>query len=201
MDEFIMDPVKETIKSYEKTAKKYAKNNSVVEDIKPLLDFFVYRLKGNKVLDVGIGPGLTTQFFTDHGLKVIGIDLTNNFLKMAEKKAPKARIMQMDMRRLKFADGRFDGIFVCASFLHVPKSEALQTLKGFNRVMKKGGLIFIAVKKGDKEGFAKNVGKYFTLYQTDELKGLMESAGFKIIKATEEKKNKTTWIDIFALKV
>lgn len=199
MDEFMMDPVKVTVKAYEKTAKKYAKNSGI-EDIKHLLEFFVYRLKGKTVLDVGIGPGLTTRFFTDYGLKVIGIDLTSNFLKMAGKNAPKARIMQMDMRHLKFADDRFDGIFACASFLHVPKSEALQTLKGFHRVMKKGGVLFIAVKKGDKEGFVKDTGKYFTLYQTDELKGLMESAGFKTIKASEEKK-KVTWINVFALKI
>lgn len=116
--------VAKTIQTYEETAEGYYKTHFDINEIKNITDFFIQNLKGAKILDIGCGPGRDAKYFYEHDLKVIGIDLTSNFVKMASKNVPNAKFIQMDMRKLDFPENTFDGIWACASFPHIPKKEA-----------------------------------------------------------------------------
>ncbi|MEW6231808.1 MAG: methyltransferase domain-containing protein, partial [Chloroflexota bacterium] len=113
--------VAKTIKTYEETAEDYYKTHFDINEVKNIADFFIQNLKGQKILDIGCGPGRDAKYFSEHGLKVTGADLTSNFVKMASQNVPNAKFVQMDMRNLGFPENTFDGIWACASFLHVPK--------------------------------------------------------------------------------
>jgi len=114
-----------------------------VKVIEHLLTYFIENLKGKKILDVGCGHGRDARYLSERGFEVVGIDLSRNLLKIARRMAPKAKFLLMDMRDLKFGDEEFDGIWSCASFLHIPKREALETLREFRRVLKPGGLLYL----------------------------------------------------------
>lgn len=109
------------------------------------------------------------------------------------------------MRNLDFPENTFDGIWVCASFLHIPKKDAKNTLVGFRRVLKSNELLYISVKQGLEEKFVEKEGyrgrtKFFAFYTEEEFKNLLESCNFNILKIIIEKK-KDTWINIFATKI
>jgi len=198
------DVVTKTIQAYEETAEDYYKTHFDINEIKDIADFFIKNLNGQKILDIGCGPGRDAKYFSEHGLDVTGIDLASNFLKMASNHVPTAKFTQMDMRELDFPENSFDGIWVCASFLHVPKRDAKNTLLKFRRVLRTGGLIFITVKAGTGEKFIqtekhKDQTKFFVFYGVNEFKNLIESCNFKILKIIIDKK-KDTWINVFATK-
>jgi len=112
----------------------------------------------------------------------------------------------MGMRNLDFQDNYFDGIWACASFLHIPRKDAQKTLNEFYRVLRENGLIYISVKEGRGETFAKSSQyeekeRYFVYYSSTELRQLIENSGFKIVKEIIEKeKSRDNWINIFAKK-
>ena len=78
-----MDVVKNTIETYDKIAEEYAKTWGDINLIKKYADLFLRFLKGRKILDVGCGPGRDSEYFSERGLEVTGIDLSRNFLKIA----------------------------------------------------------------------------------------------------------------------
>jgi ubiquinone/menaquinone biosynthesis C-methylase UbiE len=196
--------VAKTIKTYEELAEDYYKTHFDINEIKNIADFFIQNLKGQKILDIGCGHGRDAKYFSEHGLEVTGIDLTSNFVKMASQNVPNAKFIQRDMRNLNFPENTFDGIWACASFLHVPKKDAKNTLLGFRKILKPAGLIYLSVKQGNEEKFVekdeyKGRTKFFAFYTEDEFKNLIESCSFKILKVLIDKK-KDTWINIFATK-
>ena len=89
----------------------------------------------------------------------------------------------MDMRTLGFDDERFDGLWVCASFLHVARDDAPVTLAEFHRVLRPGGVLLLSVQSGTGErvgGLYDDDSRRFTLYQPEELRTLVEGAGFTV---------------------
>jgi len=196
--------VAKTIKTYEELAEDYYKTHFDINEIKNIADFFIQNLKWQKILDIGCGPGRDAKYFSEHDLEVTGIDLTSNFVKMASQNVPNAKFMQMDMRNLDFPENSFDGIWACASFLHVPKEDAKNTLLGFRKILKPAGLIYLSVKQGNEEKFVekdeyKGRTKFFAFYTQDEFKNLIKSCNFKIVKVLIDEK-KDTWINVFATK-
>ena len=197
--------VAKTIQTYEETAEDYYKTHFDINEIKNIADFFIQNLNGQKILDIGCGPGRDAKYFSEHELDVTGIDLTSSFIKMASKNMPNAKFKQMDMRKLDFPETTFDGIWACASFLHVPKEDAKNTLLGFRKILKPAGLIYLSVKAGTEEKFVqkeeyKGRTKFFAFYTEDEFKNLIESCNFKILKVIIDKKKDNIWINVFATK-
>jgi ubiquinone/menaquinone biosynthesis C-methylase UbiE len=198
------DQIAKTIQTYEEIADDYCQVLNDINIIKNHADYFLENIPGKKLLDVGCGPGRDAKYFSEHGMEVVGIDLTANFIKLAIVNVPKAIFKQMDMRKLDFANESFDGIWSCASFLHIPKKEAKDTLLNLNRVLKPGGLIFVSVKHGMGE---KMVGekhyqggeKFFAFYTQQELVDLFTSCGFDIQQANTEHKGHD-WVNVFAKK-
>lgn len=198
------DVVEKTRLTYEEIAHDFCNIHSDIAEVRDMADVFLLNLNGKKILDIGCGPGRDARYFSEKGLDVTGIDLAKNFVVIASKNAPHAKIIQMDMRYLDFPENTFDGIWASASLLHIPKSEAKATLGGFARVIKPGGTLFISVKEGNGEGFVEtpeypNHKRYFAFWNAEEFKKLLESRGFKIQK-TIIKKKKYMWISVFATK-
>jgi ubiquinone/menaquinone biosynthesis C-methylase UbiE len=202
------DVVAETIKVYEETAQNYCKNNFAMKKrVRDLADFFIRNLHGRKILDIGCGPGRDAKYFCGRGLEVTGIDLTLNFIKIASVDVPEAEFLPMDMRQLDFLENSFDGIWLDASFIHVPKKEARKTLVGFKKVLKPDGLMFISGKVGTGEKFVQKTddcgrARFFVFYPETEFKDLIELSGFSLLKTTIDKDEdgNNVWINIFAIK-
>jgi len=185
----------ETIGTYERVAEPYRERHGDRSDVADLVEQFLAALERSadgadepardppRVLDVGCGPGWESATFATAGFDVLGIDLTAAFLEDATDTAPAADLARMDMRRLGLADGAFDGLWACASFLHVPREAAPGTLAGFERVLDTDGVLALTVKRGEGtragdtyEGDERE----FVLWQPAELRQLAEDVGFDV---------------------
>lgn len=100
---------------------------------------------GMKVLDVGCGTGNFSIKLARLGCKVTGIDLSEKMLDIARRKAKKEHLdiefYNMDVYRLEFPDGCFDGVFSMAAFEFI--KEPLKAYREMYRVVKPGGKILI----------------------------------------------------------
>lgn len=199
-----IDVVKKTIETYEQTADFY---DSLYPDVnKENIDFFIDKLNEDKILDIGCGSGRDSEYFVNKGLDVIGIDLSNRFIEISQAKVPKAKFIKMDMRNINFPVNSFDGIWLMASLLHIPKLEIKDTVIKFREVLKTNGIIYISVKLGEGEKFVKRyrykgLEKFFAFYTESEISNLLEDCGFEIIKLSLYKVPKQDpWIDLFAIK-
>ena len=143
---------------------------------------FAVRLAvGARVLDVGCGPAHDTAALRALGLRAAGFDRSRGML--AQARRHKLPLLLGDMRCLPVRDDALDGLWVCASFLHIPKSDAPVVLRELRRVLRPEGVLFISVKRGQGQRWiAHGTGgqRFFVFYPEDELDLLLTAAGFTV---------------------
>jgi ubiquinone/menaquinone biosynthesis C-methylase UbiE len=68
-----------------------------------------YNSQGRKLLDVGCGTGHWSQFFSECGFEVTGVDVSERMIKIAQNKnIPNASFQIVDGHSLPLADNSFD---------------------------------------------------------------------------------------------
>ncbi len=179
----------DTIATYQSVADEYRERHADRSALEAQVEQFLAAVESStdggraSVADVGCGPGWESATFAERGHDVVGVDLTPAFLRAARSEAPSAEFARMDMRRLGFEGDSFDGLWACASFLHVPRDDAPDALAEFYRTLRPGGALSLAVKRGDgeREGRAyEGDRRSFTLYQPDDLRAIVTDAGFTV---------------------
>ncbi len=184
-------PEKITIESYDKTVDEYIKNVDSLHPINESKKFLSLLGKGARILDLGCGPGRDAKVFVKQGLRIIGIDLSKNMVSTAKKRVKNGDFHVMDIRKLRFNDKYFDGIWASAIFLHIPKKDILEALQESFRVLKKGGILYSSVKKGYGEIFKpdkryNNIKKFWSFFQKEEIERELKNAGFTIQESYTE---------------
>lgn len=106
----------------------------------------------------------------------------------------------MDMKSTLFKDSTFDGIWTCASFMHIPKRQAGECLSEFGRIIAPGGLLYVTVMEGEKERIWG--GRLFSDYQESELVSILENSGFHPVETffnhCRNNPKFKRWINVFA---
>lgn len=158
-----------------------------------------------RVLDAGCGPGWESAAFAERGCSVLAIDLARAFLAQTRERVERAGVpadpARMDMRRLGVRADALDGVWACASFLHVPRAEAPGTLAEFARALRPGGVLMLAVKRGSGVRVTdayEGDGRRFVLYQPDEIRGMVEAAGFDVEFRHVDEGQRREWIVLLA---
>ena len=170
--------------------------------MKPDIDRFTVLLKGNKVLDVGCGPGNQSKYLVESGLDVTGIDISDKMIEEAKELVPEAKFFKMNLLEMDFEDESFDGIWMCACLLFVKPEDIKNAFGEFRRVLKKGGVMFISTKEGQGEYMKNNVPHY--LYSTEDVEKFFTENGFEIVDSKIEKDfwgRETKWVAIIARKL
>ena len=99
----------------------------------------------DRVLDLGIGTGVSLNFYPDRG-RIVGVDLSAGMLREARKKIEERRlthatVFQADALRLPFADDTFDHVFI--SHVISVVSDPYQLVREAQRVAKPNARIVI----------------------------------------------------------
>jgi SAM-dependent methyltransferase len=195
------DEVVRTQIAYDKTARQYAASHPDSKNVENHLRRFIRHLDGNRVLDVGCGPSREVEFFREHGIKCVGIDLNKHMIKLVRERSNDWPLVRMDMLDLGFLPMSFDGIWVCGSFYHIPKLRAVGVLLALKELLREKGLIYLALKQGDTEGMERKpedgAPKFYARYTLQEAQELMRYSMFEVISLVIEDK-KEMWINIFA---
>lgn len=197
----------ETRATYDTIADRYRERNADRSTIGAIVEQFIHSVERStetspaRIVDVGCGPGWESATFAERGHETVGVDLTPEFLRMGRDESPTTSFLRMDMRQLGLQTDAFDGLWACASFLHVPRVDAPSTLSEFHRVVRPGGVVHISVKCGDGTRTVTSTDdgeRRFTLYQPSELKSLLQDSGFDVESVDTDETERNTWIQLDA---
>ncbi len=100
---------------------------------------------GDRVLDIGVGTGMTLRHYPDN-VTVVGMDLSGGMLGKAAQKVDElglkqCRLVQADAMRPPFADGSFDHIVISHTISVV--SDPQKLVAWATRLLKPGGRIIV----------------------------------------------------------
>lgn len=97
---------------------------------------------GQRVLDLACGKGRHSRELQNHGLEVVGIDLSKNSIEQAKIYESEALVFDIhDMRRPLTKFGKFDAIFnIFTSFGYFEsREEDLKSIKNVSKALNPGG--------------------------------------------------------------
>ncbi len=132
------------------------KMGAFVDKVETQLAFSLFKPKvASKILDVGCGTGNFSIKLAEMGCKVVGIDVSEEMLSVAKKKAEEKGLdiefHKMDVYNLKFPNKEFDEVFSMAAFEFIIKAD--KAYAEMYRVLKdKGHLLIGTINKDSKWG-------------------------------------------------
>lgn len=149
-----------TIAFYDEHADEFYAS-TVGADMGALYDAFLPLLPdGARILDAGCGSGRDSRAFLDRGYDVTAFDASAALVKRA------SALLGRPVRRLTFQEmdfsETFEGVWACASLLHVPRAEFDGVLARLARALVPGGVAFLSFKYGDGE--EERNGRWFNSY-------------------------------------
>ena len=147
-------------------------------DMSHIYAIFEPLLKGKRILDVGFGSGRDMLYFKSKGYEVMGIDPEPVFVKHAKELGLNAVVGDA----LSFvSDHKFDGIWACASLLHLSKDEMAKAIHHLKTLLNDQGVLFVSLKEGDDETIDEK-GRVMTYVSKEFLEGL----GLQILSITND---------------
>ncbi|KAA6182729.1 class I SAM-dependent methyltransferase [Thiohalocapsa marina] len=132
---------------------------TVAVDMTPLYARFLAHLPpAAAILDAGCGSGRDTLAFRQRGYALTALEPSAALARLAEAHCglPVAVLRVQDIAWQE----RFDGIWACASLLHVPLAELPEVLRRLARALKPGGVLYASFKYG--AGEREHGGRRFT---------------------------------------
>ena len=154
---------KSTLDYYNSKAKDFVADTVAVAFTEMQDTFLEYIPKGGRILDFGCGSGRDTKYFISKGYDVDATDGSEELCKIASEYTG-IKIKQMLFEELDEVE-LYDGVWACASILHVEKKQLPEILKKIATATKKGGVVYTSFKYGEFEGIRN--GRFFT-YLTEE---------------------------------
>jgi 2-polyprenyl-3-methyl-5-hydroxy-6-metoxy-1,4-benzoquinol methylase len=194
-----------TINYYNNNAESYY-DQTVNIDFEDLYEKFLkYIPDGGSIMDVGCGSGRDAAAFKAAGYAAEGLDASAELGAIAAcRQNIKVTVCNMEDW---IASEPFDGIWCCASLLHLTEDKCDRFLANLSRNLKSGGVIFISVKTGIKTGCDEK-GRYMQNYTETSLSALITEQNqsgnkLKIIDTwlTKDSMNRETeWINMLVVK-
>lgn len=190
----------ETIKYYNDNAAAYY-DSTVNADLTTIREAFASFLPdGATIIDIGCGSGRDVKAFCDLGYKAIGLDSSEELAKLAKEKLG-IDVIIGDMSSW-VSDVPYDGIWSCASLIHLNDIEKVQFFKDLEQNLKSGGIIYISVKEGVETGIDEK-GRFISNCTFEKLQKYLQDADCRVIEKiiTEDKLDRDTkWLNVIAKK-
>lgn len=149
-------------------------------DMEPLYARFLAHVQsGGRLLDAGCGSGRDTRAFLERGYAVTAFDASPTLAALASAHCG----IEIEIRRFQEVEwsATFDGIWACASLLHVPLVELPDVLQRLAYALRSGGVLYASFKYG--AGEREHQGRRFTDLDEAGLAALVaEVQGLEILE-------------------
>ena len=139
----------DSIDYYERYAASYYENTVNLNMEEALGRFLALLPENAEVLDLGCGTGRDTVYLEDAGCYVTPMDGSEQMCRLAEIYTDK-EVLHMTFEEMEFEEV-FDGIWACASLLHVEGKNMDRIMKKVVNALKPDGVIYMSFKYGDAE--------------------------------------------------
>lgn len=173
MSSLTISPIVANVRAfYDRTAAAYVERTFHLDMTKPRRELTRLLRPGARVLDAGCGSGRDALAFSQAGFEVDAFDASPEMAALARAHTG------LDVACHTFDDvtalERYDGIWACASLVHLDDEGLLRALTRLMAALKVGGVIFMSLKKGEGLRFAEDgrVFNDFTLERLTELEPL-----------------------------
>lgn len=190
-----------TIEYYERNGDSFASATLNASMADALGVFLNYVSRGGVVLDWGCGTGRDSRTILDSGRSVVAADASAKMCGLAES------VAGIQLRCEGFLDlsdtSAFDGIWACASLLHLPKADLPEAFARARRALLEGGVIYASFKLGSFEGYRN--GRWFTDLTEEEVPRVI-GKGWDVLDVwiscdVRPGKKSEAWLNLIARKV
>ena len=149
-----------TLRYYREHAEEFAAD-TINADMGEVRARFLSHLPGKaRILDFGCGTGRDTKAFNELGYETDAIDGSEELCRIARKHTG-AAVRCLDFREYSPAESEiYDGIWACASLLHLKKQEMLPVMCELAKALRPGGVLYASFKYGEYVG--ERNGRFFT---------------------------------------
>ena len=138
-----------TLAYYEEHGTEFL-NSTVSADMSGLYESFLAHVPPRgSILDAGSGSGRDSAAFLKMGYSVVSIDAAPRMVEATTKLTGQAALL-MRFDEFEF-DNEFDGVWACASLLHVPRVELPLIHSRLARALRPYGVLFASFRYGDSE--------------------------------------------------
>ena len=140
--------------------------------------------EGGLILDAGCGSGRDSLHFKSQGYDTTAIDASAALCTLA------GELLHQDVYCLGFEDitwqNQFNGVWACASLLHVPKQKLPSIMTRLAKSLKPDGVMYASFKYGDAERV--KGGRAFT--------DMTEESFEQLLKSVPEFNVKKSWVTV-----
>lgn len=191
-----------SIEYYNQNAKQFY-DGTVDVDMTSLYERFLKGVRvGGSVLDAGCGSGRDSKAFLSLGYEVCAFDASEPLVALAKEHTGIAvqhrtfdEVTEQDM---------YDGIWCCASLLHVQKDQLSGVLQKLSGALKPQGRWYVSFKYGSGERWEN--GRYFCDLDESGLASLvrtLESIEIDSVWVTEDKRTDRSdrWLNAILVKI
>lgn len=197
-----MNSTDQTLQYYNENAQSFIAN-TLPADLSAQYDLFLPLLpKGASILDLGCGSGRDSLFFKNHGYQVTAIDGSRALCDYASTLLGQP-VQCLDFNDLNYC-AQFDGVWACASLLHLPLPCLTEVMNRIAAGLKPNGILYASFKYG-KDAHFDDKGRYYCDFTEESVRSLFEKSDhFKILNIviTEDVRQDVTqkWLNIIAKK-
>ena len=167
---------------YESNAERYAAETFSADMSEQYQRFLPLLKKGAKILDVGSGSGRDACYFQKQGYQVTALEPSKNLCGEI-RKVFSGEIVCSDIQNYQPAE-RYDGIWACASLIHLQEEEILQFFEKIDLYLEDSGIVYISGKNGIPTGEAED-GRFFLEFT--------EQLAEKILTVSKQLKLEQLW--------
>lgn len=196
-DEIMSD----TIAYYNANAENYYKTTENVDFTASYARFLKYVPEHGSIVDVGCGSGRDVKAFCDMGYQAVGLDASEELAAIAMRE--KGITVFVDDMTTWIADEPFDGMWCCASLLHLDDAGLSKFADNVGKNLKSRGAIYISVKSGIETGYD-DKGRYMRNFNYEELEELLDVSNAKIVDqwntADKMAREGFCWINVIGIR-
>ena len=193
-----------TLDFYNNNSKSYIENTLSVDMSHLYKDFLKYIPKDGHILDLGCGSGRDSLEFIKKGYNITAVDGSKE-LAIATSKIIGKEVICSRFEDLQLTE-TFDGIWACASLLHVNKNYIVDVIKNISSNLRTNGVFYMSFKYGENE-YIDEKERYFNCYTEKTFNELINKIKNlkveKIYKTTDilPGRGDITWLNILCIKV
>ncbi|MBS0028306.1 class I SAM-dependent methyltransferase [Chitinophaga sp. 22321] len=143
--------------------------------------------------DFGCGPGQTTKYLYDNGLKnIVGVDLSPEMVNVAKKLSPQINFETGDLLNIAYPSEHLGSVLAFYAIVHFTLDQVGKCFAEINRVLKTNGEFLFSFHVGEEivhfdKAHDKEIDVDLFFFKTDDIIALLQKTGFKIIDAIERR--------------
>lgn len=198
-----MDKKSQTINTYNESAQALADKFDAIGARKEDIDetFALVQKENPAVLEIGCGNGRDAQEILRHTDNYLGVDVSEELVRLAEQKVPNGQFVVADIEEYIMPTD-LDAVFAFASLIHVPKESLQKILQSIYDSLNSDGVFHLSMKYAEEYKEDTKTDEFGTrtyyLYSDKDIEEMAQN--FTVIKNKINNLRGQAWLEVLLQK-